>query len=87
MVVAEALACGTLVIVSPGGASRLFLGQAPLQRLLISDPYSVEKFRSAILEVLSEPAFFRQVVLERIVKSCLFPRKRKLLQQTPGKST
>jgi glycosyltransferase involved in cell wall biosynthesis len=63
-VVAEALACGTPVIASPGGASRLFLRPPPLDRLLISDPDSVEQFRSAILEVLSEPALFRRVVLE-----------------------
>jgi len=66
LVVAEALACGTPVIASPGGASRLFLGQPPLNRLLISDPCTVEKFRSAILEVLFEPDFFRQLVLDRV---------------------
>jgi glycosyltransferase involved in cell wall biosynthesis len=66
LVVAEALACGTPVIASPGGASRLFLGQPPLNRLLISDPCSVEKFRAAVLEVLFEPDFFRQLVLERV---------------------
>jgi glycosyltransferase involved in cell wall biosynthesis len=66
LVVAEALACGTPVIASPGGASRLFLGQPPLNRLLISDPCSVEKFRAAVLEVLLKPDFFRQLVLERV---------------------
>jgi len=66
LVVAEALACGTPVIASPGGASRLFLGQPPLNRLLISDPCSVAEFRAAVLEVLFEPDFFRQLVLERV---------------------
>ena len=66
LVVAEALACGTPVIASPGGASRLFLGQPPLNRLLISDPCSVEKFRAAVSDVLLEPGLFRQLVLERV---------------------
>jgi glycosyltransferase involved in cell wall biosynthesis len=66
LVVAEALACGTPVIASSGGASRLFLGQPPLNRLLISDPCSVEKFRAVVLEVLLERDFFQQLVLERV---------------------
>jgi glycosyltransferase involved in cell wall biosynthesis len=66
LVVAESLACGTPVIASPGGASRLFLREKPLDRLLIPDPNSTEKFRSAICEIASDPAYFRRVILERV---------------------
>jgi glycosyltransferase involved in cell wall biosynthesis len=63
-VVAEALACGTSVIASPGGASRLFLQQPPLDRLLISAPDAFDEFLSAVRGVLREPELFRRAVIE-----------------------
>jgi glycosyltransferase involved in cell wall biosynthesis len=65
-VVAEALACGTPVIASLGGASRLFLRDAPLNRLLISDPEALVDFITAVQEVLQEPQRYRRAVLERV---------------------
>ena len=65
-VVAEALACGTPVIASPGGASRLLLRQPPLDRLLIPDPDAVQSFRRAILEVLADADGFRKIVTEQV---------------------
>jgi glycosyltransferase involved in cell wall biosynthesis len=63
-VVAEALACGTPVIASPGGASKLFLQQPPLDRLLISAPDAFDEFLSAVRDVLREPELFRGAVIE-----------------------
>ena len=63
-VVAEGLACGTPVIASPGGASRAFLEHPPLDRLLISDPSSVDQFAAAAREVMRAPDFYRQAVKE-----------------------
>ena len=63
-VVAESLACGTPVIASPGGASRAFLIRPPLDRLLISDPSSVDQFVAAAREVMRKPDFYRQAVEE-----------------------
>jgi len=65
-VVAEALACGRPVVASPGGASRLFLREAPLNRLLISNADAVSDFISAVQEVLRDPRGYRQAVLERV---------------------
>jgi glycosyltransferase involved in cell wall biosynthesis len=65
-VVAEALACGRPVIASPGGASRLFLRESPLNRLLISNPEAVNDFVSAVQEVLRDPQRYQQAVLERV---------------------
>lgn len=65
-VVAEALACGRPVIASPGGASRLFLREAPLNRLLITNPDAVSDFIAAVREVLSDPQRYRLAVLERV---------------------
>jgi glycosyltransferase involved in cell wall biosynthesis len=63
-VVPEALSCGTPVIASPGGASSLFLGDPPLDCLLVPDSNDTEGFLSAVREVLARPAFYRQLVLE-----------------------
>jgi len=65
-VVAESLACGTPVIAAPGGASRAFLKAPPLDRLLISDPSSIDQFASVANEVLSVPEFYRQKVEELV---------------------
>jgi glycosyltransferase involved in cell wall biosynthesis len=65
-VVAEALACGTPVIASPGGASRLFLREPPLDRLLVANPGSTQGFLDAIQEVLREPELYRSAVMERV---------------------
>ena len=65
-VVAEALACGTPVIASPGGASRLFLREPPMNRLLISNPSATQYFLDAIRDVLRDPGFYRRVVNEQI---------------------
>lgn len=63
-VVAEALACGTPVIAAPGGASRLFLSDPPLDRLLVRDANELKAYLAIVREVLSQPAFYRQLVLE-----------------------
>jgi D-inositol-3-phosphate glycosyltransferase len=65
-VVAESLACGTPVIAAPGGASRAFLKTPPLDRLLISDPSSLDQFASVTNEVLRAPEFYRQKVEELV---------------------
>jgi len=63
-VVAEALACGTPVIATAGGASRAFLKDAPLGQLLIPEASSVDKFAAAVHKVLQAPEFYRQKVEE-----------------------
>jgi glycosyltransferase involved in cell wall biosynthesis len=63
-VVAEALACGTPVIAAPGGASRLFLSDPPLDRLLVRDANDLKAYLAIVREVLSRPAFYRQLVQE-----------------------
>jgi glycosyltransferase involved in cell wall biosynthesis len=63
-VVAEALACGTPVIASPGGASQLFLRQPPLDRLLISAPDAFDEFLSAVRGVLREPELYRRAAID-----------------------
>lgn len=65
-VVAEALACGIPVIASPVGASRLFLREPPMDRLLVSNPEVTQGFVDAVREVLREPGFYRRVVIERV---------------------
>jgi len=65
-VVAEALACGTPVVASPGGASRLFLREAPMDRLLVADPQSADGFLEAIREVLRDPGAYRRAVMEGV---------------------
>jgi glycosyltransferase involved in cell wall biosynthesis len=65
-VVAEALACGTPVVASPGGASGLFLREAPMDRLLVANPNSTQGFLDAIQEVLREPGFYRRIVVEKV---------------------
>lgn len=65
-VVAESLACGTPVIASPGGASRLFLREPPLDKLFLPDPNAVNGFQAAAEEVLRDPGFYRRVVIERV---------------------
>jgi glycosyltransferase involved in cell wall biosynthesis len=63
-VVAESLACGTPAIASPGGASRAFLNEPPLNGLLISDPSSIDHFAAAARQVLRAPNLYRQSVEE-----------------------
>jgi glycosyltransferase involved in cell wall biosynthesis len=65
-VVAEALACGTPVIASRGGASQLFLREPPLSRLLISDPEALDEFVSAACEVMRDPQLYRRAVLGEV---------------------
>jgi glycosyltransferase involved in cell wall biosynthesis len=65
-VVAEALACGTPVIATPGGASRLLLRESPFDGLLIRDRNSLDAFCAAVREVLRDPSFYRRAVIERI---------------------
>ena len=65
-VVAEALACGTPVISSPGGASRLLLREPPLDRLLVSNPTATDGFADVIRDVLREPGLYRRVVVEKV---------------------
>jgi len=63
-VVAEALACGTPVISSPGGASCLFLQGPRLGRLLIRDATNANSYLAAACDVLSDIPGYRQAVLE-----------------------
>jgi glycosyltransferase involved in cell wall biosynthesis len=65
-VVAESLACGIPVIASPGGASRLFLHDAPVNRLLVSGRDSVDGFLVAVQEVLREPDLYRKAIIEQV---------------------
>jgi len=65
-VVAEALACGTPVVASPTGASRLFMGEPPLDKFLIPQINNTNGFRRAVFEILSRPEHYRKIVLERV---------------------
>ena len=65
-VVAEALACGTPVIAAPGGASRFFLSEPPLNRLLVSRPDAVEDFLATARRVIENPDSYRQMVIESV---------------------
>lgn len=64
--VAESLACGTPVVASPGGASRIFLTDPPLDRLLIQSPDDLGAFQEAIVEILGDPEGYRGAVKERV---------------------
>jgi glycosyltransferase involved in cell wall biosynthesis len=63
-VVAEALSCGTPVIASPGGASRLFLREPPLSSLLMTDAINAERYARAVQDVLRDTPRYRQAVLQ-----------------------
>jgi glycosyltransferase involved in cell wall biosynthesis len=65
-VVAESLACGTPVIASPGGASRLFLKDLPFSEFLIEDPNDSSNFQRAARQVLANPEYYRRAVIEQI---------------------
>lgn len=65
-VVAEALACGTPTVASPGGASRKFLGGPPWDRFLVADPEDVEAFAAAIAEILRDPEEMRRRVIQQV---------------------
>jgi glycosyltransferase involved in cell wall biosynthesis len=65
-VVAEALACSTPTIASPGGASRLLLSAPPLDRLLIPDAGDTAAFIAAVREVAADPQSYRRAVLNRV---------------------
>jgi glycosyltransferase involved in cell wall biosynthesis len=65
-VVVESLACGTPVIASPGGASSLFLKDAPFSQFLIADPNDFPGFERAAREVLANSELYRGAVIERI---------------------
>jgi glycosyltransferase involved in cell wall biosynthesis len=65
-VVAESLSCGTPVIASPGGASRLFLKDQPFSQFLIEDPNDFSSFKNAVRKVLAKPEYHRRAVIEQI---------------------
>lgn len=65
-VVAEALACGTPAVASPGGASRLFLREPPLDRLLVSEKDKANGFLGAMRDVLRDPDVYRRAVIEQV---------------------
>jgi glycosyltransferase involved in cell wall biosynthesis len=65
-VVAESLSCGTPVIASPGGASRLFLKDQPFSQFLIEDPNDFSSFRHAVSQVLSDPQKWRDLIQTRV---------------------
>jgi glycosyltransferase involved in cell wall biosynthesis len=64
-VVSESLACGTPVIAASHGASRFYLSEPPLNRLLVSDANSTDEFIAAAREVLRDPSLYRQIVTDR----------------------
>lgn len=65
-VVAEALACGTPVVASTGGASRAFLCDAPLDHLLIPDPRAIDQFAGAVHAILLDRQVYRRAVEEHV---------------------
>jgi glycosyltransferase involved in cell wall biosynthesis len=65
-VVAESLACGTPVVASRGGASRLFLSEPPVNRLLIPGRNSEDGFVAAVREVQREPELYRKAIAEQV---------------------
>lgn len=64
-VVAEALACGTPVVSSMGGASRFLLADSPLNGCLVSRADAVNEYLSAIQAILEDP-HYRKVVISLI---------------------
>lgn len=75
-VVAEALACGTPVVSSPGGASRLFLSEPPLDFALMKPTASVQDYSQAIYAILANPEAYRRKVIEEIrprIESAMAP--------------
>jgi len=64
--VAESLACGTPVITTPTGASRLLLREYPLDFLVIHSASDVDKFKAAVSRVVREPESLRQVVVRTV---------------------
>jgi glycosyltransferase involved in cell wall biosynthesis len=65
-VVAEALACGTPVVASPGGASRLFLSTPPFENFLVNRADSMDSYIDAITTILAHPGFYRQSVIDLV---------------------
>jgi len=65
-VVAEALACGTPVVASPGGASRLFLRGDPMGRLLVTSADAQQGFLRAVHDVLRNRELYRRSVMEDV---------------------
>ncbi len=61
-VVAEALACGTPVVSSPGGASEALSAMPPLDALVVRDPKDAAGFERAVRSVLDDPSKFRRAV-------------------------
>ena len=75
-VVAEALACGTPVVSSPGGASRLFLAKPPLDFALMKPGASSQDYVHAIDTILADPERYRREVIAAIrpqVESVMAP--------------
>jgi glycosyltransferase involved in cell wall biosynthesis len=65
-VVAEALACGTPVVSSPGGASTAFCDVSPLDDLVIADAKNVNAFELAVRAVLAHPLKYRRAIEEHV---------------------
>lgn len=66
MSVVEAFACGTPVIATSGGPSRLFLREPPLNHLLIADPDAADRFQKAATGVLNDSEVYHQAVIQRV---------------------
>jgi glycosyltransferase involved in cell wall biosynthesis len=64
-VVAEALACGTPVIASPGGASRLFLQDRPLSSLMIEDADDSDSFFAVARSLLNDVPLYKRAAIEK----------------------
>ena len=61
-VVAEAIACGTPVIATSGGASSMLLRMPPSSELLVKDPSDVEAFVSAARRIVDDRLRHREAV-------------------------
>ena len=64
-VVTEALSCGVPVLSSMNGSSHQFLREAPLDRLIVSDPDDLDGFVAAAKDIASRPEFYRDAIMER----------------------
>lgn len=73
-VVAEALACGTPVVATPGGAACAFLHGPVAGDLLVGDARDADAFVHAVSRVLKDPERYRACV-----ESTIRPRLRELM--------
>lgn len=75
LVVAEALACGTPVVATPGGASNLLMRDTPLSEFLVADSKDVSGLSEAVRKAVSDLDAARAAVpaAQRIIRRLLEP--------------